>query len=109
MRQTARLVLSFGLIALGGCAATSQVADLAATVPDSVAAAFVAQERATFVFPKETRTSFSWPASPANVDTDRFAWGITILNGDTAFLPGGVALRSVHPASFTSFNELIRA
>jgi hypothetical protein len=104
-----RLLLSLGLVASVGCPAASRVADVAATVPDSEAAAFVAPERATFVFPKETRTSFGWPVSSAEVDSDRFAWGITILTGDTAFLPGGVALRSVHPASFTSFVELIQA
>jgi hypothetical protein len=79
------------------------------TVPDSVAAAFVTPQRATFVFPKETRTSFAWPASLADVDSDRFAWGITILTGDTAFLPSAVAFRSAHPASFSSFIDLLQA
>jgi hypothetical protein len=103
-----RLILSLGLLASAGCAMSSRTADIAAAVPDSIATAFVTPERATFVFPKETRTSFAWPASLADVDSDRFAWGITILTADTAFLPGGVVLRSDHPASISSFIELLQ-
>ena len=77
--------------------------------PDSAAIAIVTPDQAFFAFPVETRLQFHWPESSADPSVDKYAWGLTVLSADTAFLPGGQSYRADHPRPFESLAEVIRA
>jgi hypothetical protein len=61
------------------------------------------------VFPTESRETFDWPTNSPDPRVDKYAWGITIVAEDTAFLPGGQAYRFAHPAPFSSLSEVVAA
>lgn len=96
------------LVALLGCA-PGRLPDDLARIADTAAVAIVGSDHATFVFPKETRSTFLWPPNSLDRDGDKFAWGITIVAGDTSFLPGVQVYRATHPASFSSLAEVVGA
>lgn len=69
--------------------------------------ALVGAAEARFLFPPMPPRDWRWPRDgPAEPDA-RFAWGITILTGDTAYLVGAAVRRRDHPADLHSLKAAI--
>jgi len=97
------------LIPLLGCTSNRPPLRDLARIADTAAVAIVESDRAIFVFPTETRNAFLWPQNSLDPEANKFAWGITIIAGDTSFLPGVQAYRGVHPAPLSSLADVVRA
>lgn len=72
--------------------------------------AVVRSAEARFVFPTSVRRDWNWPqVPPTPADPARFAWGVTVVDGDSAYLVGAATYQAHHPAPLAGLEDVVRA
>lgn len=91
-----------------GCA--RRVAEPPVPVAPAAFSAVVRQAEARFVFPSSVRRDWNWTQVARDADDPaRFAWGVTVMDGDAAYLVGAATYEVRHPTQLAGLEDAVRA